>query len=162
MKECSAFLEMRMCKNGALKTSSWKHLIIWGAVPKFSPEHRAPHSWSTLNSLWGRWKSAAAAAHDLTLVEVDNKRPWRVPVCSLYRQVLIFLQTALQGWVKLSGTWPRHGTVKPLTQDISLRVSSFLYTEDINNAQYICLSRIYLPTYVSTCLSICASQVAQW
>ena len=80
--------------------------------------------------------------------------PMRVPVCSWYRQVLIFLQTALQGWVKLSGTWPRHGTVKPLTQDISLRVSSFLYIEGMNNAQCICLSIIYLPTYVPTCLSV--------
>ena len=28
------------------------------------------------------WKSAAAAAYDLILVEVDGKCPWRVPICS--------------------------------------------------------------------------------
>ena len=48
------------------------------------PEHRVHHFCSF--PLWTPfrecWSSAAAAAHDLILVEVDGKHPGQVPICS--------------------------------------------------------------------------------
>ena len=48
-----------------------------------TPQHRVPHFCSPLwNPFRGCWKSAAAAAYDLILVEVDGKWQWQVPVRS--------------------------------------------------------------------------------
>ena len=53
---------------------SWNYLTIWRPVlPVFPRAHSASFLLSTLNSFQGCWKSAAAAAHDLILVEVDGK-----------------------------------------------------------------------------------------
>ena len=69
MKDFSAFLYMRQCKNWAHKILSWKDLFC-----HFFPEQRGPHSCSPPRTPFrGCWKSAAAAAHDLSLVEVDGK-----------------------------------------------------------------------------------------
>ena len=69
---------MRRYESWAHKISSWKYLTIWGPVLPVSapppPQHRGPHfcspPWAPFR---GWWKSAAAAARDLILVEVDGK-----------------------------------------------------------------------------------------
>jgi len=90
MKDFSAFLDIRRHKNWAHKISSWKYLTIWRPVLPVSTsppqhQHRGPHScsppWAPFR---GCWKSAAAAAPDLILVEVDGKCPWQVTICSWY------------------------------------------------------------------------------
>ena len=81
MKDFSAFLDMKRYKNWAHKISSWKYPIIWRPVLPVFPRHRVPHfcspPWTPFR---GIWKSAAAAAPDLILV--DGKCPWQVPICS--------------------------------------------------------------------------------
>ena len=74
---------MRRYKNWACKIISWKYLTIWRRVlPVFPRAQSASFLISTLNSFQGCWKSAAAAAHDLILVEVDAKCQWQVPIRS--------------------------------------------------------------------------------
>ena len=74
MKNVSAFLDMRRYKNEAQKISSRKYPTIWRLVlPLLVPNTKCLLLLSTLR---GCWKSAAAAACDLILVEVDGKHPW--------------------------------------------------------------------------------------
>ena len=82
MKDFSAFLDRRRDKNWAHKINSWEHLTIWRPVlPVPHWTQSASFLLSSLNSFRGCWRSAAAAAHDLILVEVDGKHSWQVPVC---------------------------------------------------------------------------------
>ena len=65
-------LDIRRYKNWAHKISSWKYLKTCYA--RFPPEHRVPHFYSPpWTHFRGSWKSAAAVAHDLILVETDGK-----------------------------------------------------------------------------------------
>ena len=83
MKDFSALLDMRRYKNWAHKISSWEHLTIWGPVLPVFPEHRVPYFCSPpWTSSGACWRSVAAAAHDLILVEIDGKHPCQVPICS--------------------------------------------------------------------------------
>ena len=76
MKGLSAFLDMKRCKNWAHNISSWKYLYE-ELFCQFSRAQSASFLISTLNSLWGLLKvTAAAATHDLILVEVDGKCSW--------------------------------------------------------------------------------------
>ena len=62
--------------------------IIWlseGLSCQFSG-NSASFLLSTLSSFRGRWRSAAAVAHDLILVQVDSKCPWQVPICGWHLQ----------------------------------------------------------------------------
>ena len=45
----------------------------------------------------GCWRSAAAAAHDLILVEVGGKHPWQVPICSWQHSAWV--------WNHRNGPW---------------------------------------------------------
>lgn len=67
---------MKQYKNQAHKICSWKYVTIWRPVPVSpppAPRHRVPHCcsppWTPLS---GCGRSAAAAAYDLILVEVDD------------------------------------------------------------------------------------------
>ena len=83
MKDFSAFLDMRSYKNWAHIISSRAYLTVWRPVlPVFPWAQSALFLLSTLNSLLGCWRSAAAAAHNLILVEGDGKHPGQVPICS--------------------------------------------------------------------------------
>ena len=66
MKEFRAFLDMRRYKNWAYQVSSGEDLSC-----RFPGAQRAWFLLSTLNSFSGCWRSAAAGAHDLILVEAD-------------------------------------------------------------------------------------------
>ena len=73
---------MRRCKIWAHKIFSWKYLSE-DLFCQFFLEHRVPHSWPPPRIPFrGCWKSAATAAHDLILVEVDGKCQWQVLTCS--------------------------------------------------------------------------------
>ena len=73
MKDFSAFLDMRRYKNWAHEIIFWKYLLE-DLFCQFFPEHRQRHFCSPLSALFrGCWKSAAPAAHDLILEEVDDK-----------------------------------------------------------------------------------------
>ena len=74
MKEFSAFIDLRRCKNWAHKISSGKYLTLQRPVLLAFPKHRVPGSWSLpWTPFRGWWRSATAAAPDLILVEVDGK-----------------------------------------------------------------------------------------
>ena len=74
INDFSAFPNMRKCKNWAHKFFSWKYLTIWRPVLPVFLEHRGPHSWSpTWTPFRVCWRSAAAVACDLILVEADGK-----------------------------------------------------------------------------------------
>ena len=83
MKDFSVFPDVRRYKNWVHKIDSWKILTIRRLVLPVLPEHRVPHfcspPWTPFR---GCWRSAAAAAHDLILVELDSKHPWQVPICN--------------------------------------------------------------------------------
>ena len=82
MKDFSTFLDMSRYKNWAHKISYWEYLTIWkSALPVFPWAQSTSFPLSTLNSFRECWKSEAAAAHDLILVEVDGKQSWQVPIC---------------------------------------------------------------------------------
>ena len=67
---------------GLIKSLEINYLKTCQSVPP-TPQHRVPHFCSPLwNPFRGCWKSAAAAAYDLILVEVDGKWQWQVPVRS--------------------------------------------------------------------------------
>ena len=66
MKDFRAFLDMRRYKNWAYQVSSWEDLSC-----QFPGAQRARFLLSTLISFSGGWRSAAAGAHDLILVEAD-------------------------------------------------------------------------------------------
>ena len=94
VNDFSAFLDTRRCKN-------WAHKIFWKYLSEdlfcqFFPEHRMmPHSWSQpWTPFRGCWKSAAAAAHDLILVEVDSK-------CQFVVGTGMCLSTQIQFWFPL-------------------------------------------------------------
>ena len=73
---------MSRYKNWAHKISYWEYLTIWkSALPVFPWAQSTSFPLSTLNSFRECWKSEAAAAHDLILVEVDGKQSWQVPIC---------------------------------------------------------------------------------
>ena len=83
MKDFSVFWDMRKYKNWAHKISSWEYLIVWRPVrPVFPWAQSASFLLSTLNSFRRCWRSAAAAAYYLILVEIDGKHPC---VCMLSR-----------------------------------------------------------------------------
>ena len=83
MKDFSNCRDMGRYKNWAHKISSWEYLTIWRPVlPVFPPAQGASLMLSTLNSFRGCWRSAAALAHDLILVEVDGEHPGQVPICT--------------------------------------------------------------------------------
>jgi len=46
MKDLSAFLDTRRCKNWAHQIFSGKHLTLWRPVLPVFPEHKGPLSWS--------------------------------------------------------------------------------------------------------------------
>ena len=72
MKDFSAFLDMRRCKNWAHKIS-WKYLTLWRPVLPVFLEPREPPSWSPPWAPFrGCWRSAAAA-HNSVLVEAAGK-----------------------------------------------------------------------------------------
>ena len=74
MKDFGAFPDMRRYKNWVHIISSWKHLTIWRPVLLIFPEHGVPHSWFPPWTPFREcFRSAAAAVHDLTLVEVGDK-----------------------------------------------------------------------------------------
>ena len=85
----SVCLDMGWYKNWAHKTDSWKCLNIWRPCPAgYSQSLECLISALHPDSFWGCWTSAAAAAHDLTLVEVDMEKEmathssilaWRIP-----------------------------------------------------------------------------------
>ena len=80
----SAFLDLGRCRNWAHKISSWKYLALWRPVLPVFPEHRVLHFCSPpWISFRGCWKSTAAAAHDLILVEVDGKCQYIVNIVVL-------------------------------------------------------------------------------
>ena len=82
MKGLSAFLEMRRCTNWAYNIRSWKYLSE-DLFCQFSRAQSASFLISTLISLHGVLKvTAAAATHDLILIEVDGKCLWQVTICS--------------------------------------------------------------------------------
>ena len=72
-----AFLDMRRYKNWDHKISSWKYLAEDLSCQLFP--HFCSQPWTLLG---GCWRSAATAAHDLIIVEVDGKCPWQVSICS--------------------------------------------------------------------------------
>ena len=71
----SICLDMGWYKNWAHKIDSWKCLNIWRHCPaSYSQSLECLISARHPDSFGGCWTSAAAAAHDLTLVEVDMER----------------------------------------------------------------------------------------
>ena len=83
MKDFGAFWGMRKIKHEAHKLSFWKYLTINKTCPYQFPETQsASFLLSTLNSFRRCWRSAAAAAYYLILVEIDGKHPC---VCMLSR-----------------------------------------------------------------------------
>ena len=76
---------MRRYKYWAHKISSWKYLSE--DLPcQFFAQHRVPPfrspPWTPCR---GCWRSAAAAGHELILVEAEGKCPWWVPICSWWK-----------------------------------------------------------------------------
>ena len=87
MKDLSAFLDRRRCKNWAHKIF-WKYLTIWRRVLPVFPQHRAPHSWSPswapfrgvlrVSSCRGSWFSPCTGR-------------WKVPISSSQKARVVFL-----------------------------------------------------------------------
>ena len=75
MKDFSTLLCVRRYKNWAHKVVPWKYLIIWRPVlPVFSRAQSASSVLFILGTPFGgNWRSAATAAHNLILIEVDGK-----------------------------------------------------------------------------------------
>ena len=72
---------MRRYNNWTHEISSWKYLSE-DLSCQFFPIDRVPHCSPSWTPFRGCWRSSAAAAHDLILVELDGKCPWEVPICS--------------------------------------------------------------------------------
>ena len=105
MKDFSAFLDMRRYKNRAHKISSWEYITIKGPSCQLPGAQSASFLLSPPSSLRGCWRSAAAVAHDLILVEADGKHPWQVPICSwqyVLEKHLVFVAVILSGWALLT------------------------------------------------------------
>ena len=104
------FLGMGRYKNWAHKIGSWKYWTIWRPVlPVFLPEHRVSHFCSThWTPFRGYWRSAAAAAHNLILVEVDGKCPRQAPICSWHIKSRVWnkLNPSKHKWVSQGNTGP--------------------------------------------------------
>ena len=79
MEKFSALLDARRYKDWAHKTSSWEHLTIWRPVLPIVPEHRALIPALHPELFQGCCRSAAC---DLIHMEVDDKLPRHVPICS--------------------------------------------------------------------------------
>ena len=101
MKEFSAFLD-RKYKNWAHKIGSWKYLIIWRPVVPVFPRAECLVSFLHLNSFQRVWKSAAAAAPYLILVQVDGKCQCVVDIIKIdftYFFLLFKCKNKFQGYV---------------------------------------------------------------
>ena len=80
MKEFSAFLDMRRCKNCAPKICSWKYLsedlfcqFCQSTSASFGSPLWIPIRWC--------WRPAATTAGMIYLILVDGKCQWKVPIC---------------------------------------------------------------------------------
>ena len=72
------FLRYETMQEIWLKKISWKYLTIWRPVLAVFPEHRAPCSCSPpWTPFRGCGRSAAAAAHNLILAEIEGKCQWQ-------------------------------------------------------------------------------------
>ena len=82
VNDFSAFLDMRRCKK--LGSSNLLLKISEDLLCQFFPEHRVPPSWSPpWTPFRGCWRSAAAVAHDLILVEPHGERQFLVGTTKL-------------------------------------------------------------------------------
>ena len=79
MKDFGAFQDIRRNKNWLIKSAP-KNICLKTCPACFSRAQNVAFLLSTLNSFKGCWRSAAAVAHDLILVEVDGKHPRQVPI----------------------------------------------------------------------------------
>ena len=60
-----------------------ENIYLQTCLDSFSCKHRIPYFCSLPWTLFkGYWKSAAGVVHDLILVEVDGKCPWKAPICT--------------------------------------------------------------------------------
>ena len=117
-------LDMRRCKNWAHKAIFWKYLSKNLSV--FSRAQSASFSSPPRTPFMECWKSTAAAAHDLTLVEVDGK-------CQLVAAKINYLKTmntqpprptGARGWTK----WYCPVTLPPTNQRIINNLITFPVT----------------------------------
>ena len=98
MKECSTFIDMRIFKNWAHKISSWKYLIIEDLSCQVFPwAQSASFLLSTLNSLRGCWRSAAAAVF-------STLKAWTMLSISVYLSI-IYLPTYLPVYLSVLPGW---------------------------------------------------------
>lgn len=82
MKGFNAFLDMKRCKDGVQKVSSWKYLTNLTPVPSVFLEDQVPHScYASWTSFRMCQRSTAAAAQDSVTKETDGKCPGQAPVC---------------------------------------------------------------------------------
>ena len=101
MKDFSALPHTR---SWAHKIISWKYLSEDLSCQIFS-EHRVLHFCSPPSTVFkGSWRSAAAAVHDLILVEADGKCPWQVPICSWHLCYQLHIIWVLRKFVFLTRT----------------------------------------------------------
>ena len=94
---------MRRYKNWARKISSWEYLTIQMPVlTVLSWQKSASFLLFTLNTSRRCWRSAAAVAHDLILLEKDCKQSRQGPICGWQFMHSLFLKL---GQTHLSQLW---------------------------------------------------------
>ena len=94
---------MRRYKNWARKISSWEYLTIQRPVlPVLSWPQSASFLLFTLNTSRRCWRSAAAVAHDLILLEKECKQSRQGPICGWQFMHSLFLKL---GQTHLSQLW---------------------------------------------------------
>ena len=74
-----------------------------GLSCQFPGAQSASFLFSTLKSFRGCWRSAAAEAHDLILVEIEGKQPWQLPIGGWQTSL------ELQNWILPWLCEPRRG-----------------------------------------------------
>ena len=107
MKNFSAFLDIRRCKNWAHWINSWKYLTIWRPVlPVFPRAQGASFLLSTLNSLQGALK---VSSFSITWFNSCRGR-WQVPRASFNLQLTMGSQKKrnTRCWILLKGAEQLH------------------------------------------------------
>ena len=79
MKDFSAFLDMRRCKNWPHEIFSWKYLTIWRLVLPVFPEHRVSCSWSPP---WAPFRGCCGQRLQWLMIDTPCRGRWQVPISS--------------------------------------------------------------------------------
>ena len=126
MKDFSAFLDMRRCKNWVHKKHSWEYLTIWRPVLKFSGctdstlnifrevLEVSSYSSTQFNPCRGRWQAPMASANlwltvsmfifmififKLYIINIYLYSMYSNSICHFYRRIIVLNYLCIHYWL---------------------------------------------------------------